>query len=345
MSHNQPGPYGQQPPPGQQPGQQPGPYGAPPPQGPPPGGPNPYAQGGTPAAPGYGYPQQPGPPGPPPPPGQPGSYAQPPHQQQPGPYPGQPPYGQTPQPPSSGSRNRTALIVVAVAAAVVLIAVTAFFTLGGSGGGDSIGEDDGTRYEVTAPQVSGDFSLVEQPEGSELTDEELAEAGIENMESVNGTYASSGFDPAAGTPPPDGTVVMGMLGMWGEIEDPETAVDGLFALAADAATEDDGAELIGTPSDYSSEEAVLKCQVARGTEPDEALGYPAEVAVCIWGDYSTLGVVHFTPVPGVPAGYDPSSGEVPEYTQPEPVALEDAAEHSRTLRTDALVPVGGSGSP
>lgn len=207
MSHNQPGPYGQQPPPGQQPGQ-PGPYGSPPPQGGPPGGPNPYAPGGAPQGPGYGYPQQPGgapgqpggapgqpgqpggvpgqpggypgqqpggyPGQPGGAPGQPGPYGQP---QQPGPYgqqppppgqyPGQPPYGQ-PQPPAGGGGNKTLLIVVAAVVALAVIGGGAFFLLSGDDDGDSgPGGDPDANYTLEFPETFGDYSLLEPATSTE----------------------------------------------------------------------------------------------------------------------------------------------------------------------------------
>ncbi|MGP4111655.1 hypothetical protein ACTWP5_12150 [Streptomyces sp. 4N509B] len=372
MSYNQPGPYGQQPP------GQPGPYGGPPqgpppggPPGPPPGGGNPYGPGGTPGAPppvggqpgqpghpgqppgpGYGYPtpQQPGPYGqqPAPPPGQyPGQVPGQIPGQIPGQPPGQPPYGQPGGGAGGGGRkNRTLLIGVAVVAALAVVGGGAFFLLGGDDG--SIAADDGTRYTISLPDQSGEFFQHESGDGGGPTDEELAEAGLQEMESAEATYLTvdpQAFEEAGGVWEP-GTMTLGVVGLWGEVQEPEQAVDALFALATEEAGQEEDVEfeLIGdAPSEYTDSEAVLKCQQARGMEPDPDLGYRTEVTLCVWSDYSTVGLVYVAPMPDLPEGFDPNAGEAPEFQAPEPVSTDAAAEYVRQLRTDSIQPREGGG--
>ncbi|WP_326599058.1 hypothetical protein [Streptomyces sp. NBC_01803] len=345
MSYNQPGPYGQQPPQG--PPGQPGPYGAPPPQGPPPppGGPAPYGQGGAPGAPGapgYGYPQQPG--------QQPGPYGQPqapgPYGQQPpgapGQFPGQPPYGQAPPPPPAKGGKRTAIIAIAVVAGLAVIGAGAFFLIGGDeeGGGPSA---DDPRYSLAMPDTTGEFTLVPGAEDEFFTEEDLEAAGVSGMEQDTASYMNT--DPDAQVPEP-GTIVLQTGGAWGEVRDPEAAVDGLFATVGegDSGEEFEG-ELIGEPTDFSDDGAIIKCQTAQGTEPDPDFGYPLEAAICVWGDYSTLGATVILPMPEFPTNFDPNSSDIPEFTAPAPVSLETAAEYTRQLRLDALVEVEGGATP
>ncbi|GAA1902783.1 hypothetical protein GCM10009716_10800 [Streptomyces sodiiphilus] len=334
MSHNQPGPYGQQPPP---PGGTPGPYGAPPPPGPPPGGPNPYAQGGAPGpqgAPGYGYPQQqPGPYGQPQQPGpygqQPGPYGQ----QQSGQYPGQqPPYGQMPPPPPSGGGGRKALIAAAVVAAVVVTGGALYFLLGGSGSG--LGEDDGTRYELSMPQTTGDFELQSSTDESDFDEQELAELGLQEMEGAGAVYYEG--EPFTG----EGGRQLVVSGLYGEVNDPETMVDSLFAVAAEEMAGDDEVELLGSPESVSPaglENAVMKCQTLQVTDSD--LGVPMQAPMCVWADYSTVAVTLVDVLPG--AGFDMEDPE--SALDLRPVPMKEAAEVTARLRADALVEAGSGG--
>ncbi|MCE7079229.1 hypothetical protein [Streptomyces sp. ST2-7A] len=348
MSHQQPGPYGQQ---GPQPGQpgQPGPYGTPPPGQPPTGG-NPYAQPQPGAQPGYGYPQQP-------PPGQPG-YGYP---QQPGGQPGQPGYGypqQSGQPgqpgygypqqagaPAPGApagksgRGRTIGITVAVVAALAVVGGGLYTVL--SGGDNALGPRPDTRYDLTLPQQSGEFVLSEDEGGSSmLSEQELEDAGLADMESVGGSY----LVPDSDSPVPEwGRIGMGFGGMWGEVENPQQTVDLIFLQFAQSLAEEEGEEieLVGTAESFTYEEAALKCQIARGTEPDADFGYTLEMTICAWADYSTVGLTYYVPFPSLPADIDPSLEEMPEMGEPEGITTEEAAGYTRQLREDALVERAG----
>ncbi|GAB2881424.1 hypothetical protein [Streptomyces mayteni] len=380
MSQNQPGPYGQQPPQGPPPGQ-PGPYGVPqqgPPAGGPNPYAQPGAPGAS-GSPGYGYPQTPGQPGQPaqpgPPPPPPGGYGQQPPQQppygqpqQPGPYgqpqqpgafelhspgqfpgqqpPGQPPYGDPasygqPAGGGGGGRKRTGLIAVAVVAALAVIGGGVYFLTSGDDAGNGPSSDDGSRFTVSLPDATGDFDRVPGESGLDLpNEEEQAEMGVENMEGESGAYAD--FDATAEIPDPDGTYLMAG-GLWGEVPDPTAVVDGMFGLAASEASaeESEQMELVGSPENFSDDEVVLKCQLVRGTEPEPTLGYVIEAPVCIWADFSTIGLLIYQGMPGLPADFDPNSDEIPEMTAPETMPLADAAEIARQLRLDALQPAEG----
>ncbi|MFE0175096.1 hypothetical protein ACFWZ2_22510 [Streptomyces sp. NPDC059002] len=287
MSHHQPGPYD---------GQQPGPYGQQPPQ-----QPGPYGQPQQPQ-PGYGFPQQP--PGPPPQDGysqpqQPGPYGQPPQQapygqQQPqAPYGQQPqaPYGQVPPPPpQGGGRKKTGLVIGAVAV-VAALGVGAYFLFGG----DSTSVEDDGAHKLVLPASVGEFKKGDDTSGSGQgplgsgDPERAAEIGIKNPKSASGNYESG--EALKGKQ-------MSVQGWYGEIDDPEQAVDDGFAKGhenSDKGTGDntgDSEELSweGSPETVEPaglDNAVMKCQTAAISEGDER----STVPICIWADHSTYGIV------------------------------------------------------
>ncbi|MFJ8827187.1 hypothetical protein ACIREE_36140 [Streptomyces sp. NPDC102467] len=313
MSHNQPGPYGGQPqqpgPYGQQP--QPGPYGQQP-QAPQPG----YGYPQQAPQPGYGYPQQ-APPGVPP--QQPNPYGQPqqPYSQpqQPGPYGQQPQdvYGQyPPAPPQGGGKKKTGLIIAAVAV-VAAIGVGAYFVFGGGGGGASVA-DDGAHKLTTPATVLGEYKkdASNSSSGDGFDDQDMKDAeknGLKNGKPVNAAYQ------VQDTSNPLGAKMLQFTGVYGEISDPEKVVDGMFAKAALQATKDESdsegkAELVGSPTNYSTDDYILKCQELKYESKDSSsssAGMPKtmHMPVCIWGDHSTAAVVIPLEVADMMAGKQP----------------------------------------
>ncbi|MFE7140162.1 hypothetical protein ACFVAG_20660 [Streptomyces sp. NPDC057644] len=295
MSYNQPGPYGGQPPQGQPGpyGQQPGPYGAPPPQGQPgygypqqapqgvpPQQPNPYGQPQQPPQ-GYGYPQA----------QQPGPYGQQPPVP---PYGGQPPYGaQPPQP-----KKKTGLIVGGAVVALAVIAGGVYFLT--SGGGSDVA-DSTKGYKLTPAASVDDYKQdpsKKKPE-SAMSGKDKTEAeamGVKNPHEVGAQYVSGDLK----TNPLLAKMLM-LQGVWGEVEDPEKVIDGSFKNAEDeaAASEDTKGSLVGSPKSVSPadfEGALMKCQdvkVINDKADGTAQKGPKEMTmpVCIWADYSTVGVV------------------------------------------------------
>ncbi|WP_228991176.1 hypothetical protein [Streptomyces sp. DH8] len=302
MSYNQPGPYGGQPPQGQPGpyGQQPGPYGAPPPQGQPgygypqqapqgvpPQQPNPYAQPQQPQ--GYGYPQaqQPGPYGQQPP--------APPYGQ--APYGGQPPYGEQPQQP----KKKTGLIVGVAVVALAVIAGGAYFLTSGGGSGDVADSTKG--YKLTPPASVEDFTKdASKPSVSRpVTGEDKAEAeamGVKDANKVEAQYKSGSKDN------PLAQKVLMFEGVWGEVSDPAKTLDAAFAKAEVNMMKSGGdgkskVSLVGSPKEFKPEGfdgALMKCQDLKVVN-DKAVGSAAKgpkeftMPVCIWADYSTVGIV------------------------------------------------------
>ncbi|MBQ1116680.1 hypothetical protein [Streptomyces sp. C3-3] len=305
MSYNQPGPYGGQPPQGQPGpyGQQPGPYGAPPPQGPPQG------------QPGYGYPQQ-APQGVPP--QQPNPYGQPqqpqqgygyPQAQQPGPYgqqPPAPPYGGQPgydgQPQQP--KKKTGLIVGVAVVALAVIAGGVYFLT--SGGGNSDVADSTKGYKLTPPASVEDYkkdTSKPSPSGP-VTGDDKAEAeamGVKDANKAGAQYQSGSKDN------PLAQKVLIFEGVWGEISDPAKTLDGAFAKAEKNMTKDTGTgtstgnkpSWVGSPKEFKPDGfdgALMKCQdlkVDTGQADTTSAKGPKTftMPVCIWADYSTVGIV------------------------------------------------------
>ncbi|MEV7417624.1 hypothetical protein [Streptomyces sp. NPDC089919] len=282
MSYNQPGPYGAPQP------QQPGPYG---------GQPNPYGQQPGQPAPGYGYPQQPGQPAPGygypqqppqgvPPQPQPG-YAYPPQQPQ---YPGQPqpPYGMQPPAPRKKSKAGPILITLVVLAAV---GGGAYWFLN-KGGADI---DEATKgYKLAFPASVDTYKGKGKPESdADMKPEAKTKAeaiGVKDPHSAGAAYAN-------GTDAKSKQLLAN--GLWGQIADPEKAVDGYFDSVGKGQDADKVSykyEVVGSPREFHPDGfkgAVLKCANIKATRVKDVPGMekaPKELQAptCVWGDYSTL---------------------------------------------------------
>ncbi|MGW8487522.1 hypothetical protein [Streptomyces sp. NPDC055886] len=328
MSYNQPGPYGGQPPQGQPGpyGQQPGPYGTPPPQGQPgygypqqapqgvpPQQPNPYGQPQQPQ--GYGYPQA----------QQPGPYGQQPPTP---PYGGQPPYGaQPPQP-----KKKTGLIVGVAVVALAVIAGGVYFLT--SGGGSDVA-DSTKGYKLTPPASVEDYTKdASKPAPSgPVTGEDKAEAeamGVKDANKAGAQYKAGSKDN------PLAQKILIFEGIWGEVPDPAKTLDDAFTKAEKNMTKDTNnsggkASLVGSPKEFKPDGfdgALMKCQDLKMVN-DKGDGTPTKgpkqftMPVCIWADYSTVGIV---------AGLDVASA-LTEKSVPQEEMADLAAKLYNTSRT------------
>ncbi|THA73918.1 hypothetical protein [Streptomyces sp. A0592] len=275
MSYNQPGPYGQQP-------QQPGPYGQqpPPPPGPygQPAQPGPYGQP-APPQPGYGYPQQPGVP--------PQGYPQ---------QPPAPPYGQPQQAPYGGQppKKSKAGVIIAAVVAVAVIAGGGWYLLGGGAG--SVGSDT-KGYKLAYPASLDSYQKAPDTTGAPSTDTPVtgegktkAEAlGVQNAHNATAKY-QIGTDGKGKQ--------LAANGLWGDIADPEKAVDGYYAGIGQNNKETEKLgfkyELVGTPKEFTPDGfkgAVMKCANIKMISTKPTTGKTPkdmEIPSCAWGDHSTL---------------------------------------------------------
>ncbi|MGW6533913.1 hypothetical protein [Streptomyces venezuelae] len=301
MSYNEPGPYGGQQPqqpgpyggqPPQQPGpyggqpQQPGPYGGQPPQQPGPYGgqpqqqPNPYGQPPQQQPqPGYGFPPQAPPPQ--------GGYSQP---QQPGPY-GQAPY---PEPPQGGGGKKKTGLVIGGVAVVAAAAVGAYFVFAGGDSGSSVADDG--PHKLVAPASVGKYEKGD--EGGAPDDGPLGSGDKKNAEEIgieNPTNVSAAYEFGEALKGKQ----MSFQGMYGEIADPEKAIDDGFAKADENAKKESAEEtgdskeefaLVGSPESVEPDGldgAIMKCQSASIADD----GKETKLPICIWADHSTYGIV------------------------------------------------------
>ncbi|UED86387.1 hypothetical protein [Streptomyces profundus] len=379
MSQNQPGPYGQQPPQGPQPGQ-PGPYGAPPPQGTPPGGPNPYAQGGAPGGPGYGYPQQPGAPGQPGPYGQPqqqpGPYGQqPPPAPQPGQYPGQPgqpgqfpgqqppgapgqfpgqqppgqfpgqqpPYGQ-PQPSGGGGGNKTLVIVIATVVSLAIVGGLGFFLL--SGDDDDNGGGGGGSSAGTDPDSR---YVLELPDS--FGDYNLADP----VQSSEDNFTQEEL-AEVGLADAEGASAMYLAGISlidaSQLEDPaelgSSEVHTMLTMGLWGEIENPEASVDAFLA-FGAEEATTSSDMTLHGEPESMNpdGLDGAVMKCQQGESLDMFTNEMVPVPVcVWADYSTAGLTIIQKQTGSgtlEMSLEDAAAHTAQLRNASLVEAGGGG--
>ncbi|MBY8880743.1 hypothetical protein [Actinacidiphila acidipaludis] len=323
MSYNQPppNPYGQQPQGGGYGQPQQGGYGQPqPPQQGGYGQPQPPQQGGYgQPQPGYGYPQQAPQPG----------YGQVPPQQpygQPQPQYGQQPgygYPQQPAPPQGGGGRKTGIIIGVVVALVAVGAGVFFVTRGGGGSGSAL-KDDGKKYKLVTPDSVATEYKKDAGSDTSLTDSDKSDfqkAGVQNPQGAGADYKSgSGLTVKA----------LNFQGVYGTVKDPEKTVDAAFAQAAKEDNDSSGkTELQGSPQTFhpaGMDDAVLKCQQMKYT-PTDSSGGPKSftIPVCVWGDYSTIGVIGVSDAASILGGKTQS--------------LSDAANIAAQVRKDVRVPL------
>ncbi|MGW1187267.1 hypothetical protein [Streptomyces sp. NPDC002559] len=295
MSYNQPGPYGGQPPQGQ-----PGPYGGQPQGQPGPYGqqPGPYGQQPPQGQPGYGYPQQQPQQGYGYPPAQqPGPYGQQPPTP---PYGGQPAYGGQPPFPPAEPKKKTGLIVAAVVVALAVIGGGVYFLT--SGGPDNGDVADSTRgYKLTPAASVDDYKKDGNGDGKAgpMTGKDKTETeamGIKSPNEAGAEYASGDIEKNPLT-----AKMLMLKGVWGEIEDPAKTLDAAFMSAKMemAKKEDNDVTLLGSPEAIEPagfKGALMKCQTLKTVNKKAdgtAQNGPKEILtpVCIWADYSTVGIV------------------------------------------------------
>ncbi|MFB4195061.1 hypothetical protein [Streptomyces carpaticus] len=259
-----------------------------------------------------------------PPPGPYGSQ-QPPSPPHPGaPY-GAAPYGQVPPPaapPAAGGGNGKR-IGIAVGVLTLAAALGVGLVLALNGDATPALKDDGTRYTLATPEETGGYARTYGDESGEFfTTEEARRVGFTEEGSVKASYAQ---DESS-----EDSNVLFFQGSWGTVTDPANTPDEMFAMIAEDLNEDvdddaDRLELVGSPSAMNPSalhNAALSCQEMRPAQPEP--GEPEASFICVWSDFSTIGVVYG--VPGV------AEGTVP-------LTLERTAELAADLRAFALVEV------
>lgn len=216
-----------------------------------------------------------------------------------GPVPGQ--HWGPPQPPApqwqprqqSGGGGRKAGLVVLIVVVLAGLGVGGYFLKDKLGGND----DDGTYsygYQLTLPTTTGDFRIAGPAKPvTDFDRDRLNQVGLSDPKGTSATYYA-GISPAEAAnldPSQLGSrevTTMGVFGAWGEVADPEKAVDALFQYGVEQAHGTNGIDLtlVGEPEPeqpHGIEDATMKCQYAEVTG--------IRVAICVWADDHTIGFV------------------------------------------------------
>jgi hypothetical protein len=184
--------------------------------------------------------------------------------------------------------------------------VGAYFLFGGAGGASVA--NDGPHKLITPETVLGEYKKSANSGGSKSSDDDFIKDaeknGVKNPQRVNAQWeVKSDSNPL-------GSKLLQFGGAYGQIDDPEKTVDGIFAnMRVEAEKDKDGmSELVGDPKTYTPEGldgAILKCQEIK-SKPDSGSGGlgPKEIVmpVCVWGDHSTIGYVMSMNVADLMAG-------------------------------------------
>ncbi|WP_424887494.1 hypothetical protein [Streptomyces sp. XH2] len=187
-----------------------------------------------------------------------------------------------PVPDRRGAGRGRVVAGVVIGSLVLMCTLLGGFLILTGGGSKAAG---GARYRLTAPDRVAGFRM-DSPVGRTFrTDhlERLRSLGVRDAGSITAGYSS-----------PRGKLMFS--GVWGEVRDPERAVDGMFeAMAEDARREPvrSGAreEVVGSPERVSVDGAVMKCQPVSFTPAEGGPGVSLTLPYCVWADHSTVGVV------------------------------------------------------
>ncbi|GAA4919959.1 hypothetical protein GCM10023237_45720 [Streptomyces coeruleoprunus] len=180
-------------------------------------------------------------------------------------------------------------MIIGAAAVVVALAVGAYFVFGGSGNGAVAADTKG--YKLTAPESVGEFKKSEGSGSSTLSDKDKKEAealGIKNPQQLGVQYQSGDKSN------PMQQKMLTLSGLWGEISDPEKALDGHFNKVQEGEDEDLSIKFIGSAEEVTPagfEGALMKCRQAEFTFKGDTEGLtnkPVLVPVCAWADFGTM---------------------------------------------------------
>ncbi|MGY4989807.1 hypothetical protein [Streptomyces nigrescens] len=200
-------------------------------------------------------------------------------------------------------------ILGAVAGMVVIGTVVSAMGIRG-GGSSSGGSDGGPKYRITVPQTlaGGEYKLAKDI--SQQASEAVPHDGANehNIKAAGGQYSS-------------GTKSLVMLGLYGVIDDPETAIEhSINGMTRDGKTEVAVADKEFTPSGGGDP---LTCGVDVRTE----MGQKVTLPFCIWADSSASANVAET-----------DASELSK--DPRSVDLQEFADKAAKIRSEVRKPVG-----
>ena len=223
--------------------------------------------------------------------------------------------------------KKTGLIIGAVAV-VAAIGVGVYFVIGGgggsgSGGGGGIADDGAHKLVAQSTVLGGEYKKSGKSESNTMTGDDVKDAaswGVKDAKDVSASYtAGSGFT----------TKNLMFSGVYGTIDDPEKAVDAMFAKSKENSEKESSSsssgsdtKLVGSPevvkpAGFSN--GIMKCQYAETT----GSGKSNKIPICIWGDHSTITYV---------VSYDLAS-----MTTGKSTTIDEAAALAAKLRQDVRV--------
>ena len=199
-------------------------------------------------------------------------------------------------------KKKTGLIVGAAVVALAVVAGGVYFFTSGGGSGNGDVADATKGYKLTPAASVDDYKKDTSGSSAKtgpVTGKDKAEAeamGIKNPQQAGAKYLSGDVNKNPLT-----AKMLILTGMWGEIDDPAKALDNAFASAERWVAKENNSEVSLVDSPKAVEPAgfkgaLMKCQSLK-TVNKEADGIwqkgPKEflTPVCIWSDYSTVGVV------------------------------------------------------
>lgn len=194
-------------------------------------------------------------------------------------------------------------------AVVAAIAVGAYLVLGSTGSSSDVADDGPHKLTTPAKVLSDEYTKGSSSDSSGGFDEKdlktAEDAGVTDAKDVDAAYtAGDDSNPLA-------QKMLQFMGVYGTVEDPEKAVDAMFADMKKSAGEDDSeGEVVGSPKTFTPaglDGAILKCQETKFTNTeagstDESGPSEFSMPVCIWGDNSTLGVTISMDMASIMAG-------------------------------------------
>jgi hypothetical protein len=168
--------------------------------------------------------------------------------------------------------------------------------------------------------IGGEYKKSGKTESGTMSAKDVKDAeswGVKGAKDVGANYAS-------GT----GLTAKNLMfsGVYGTIDDPEKAVDAMFAKSKENSEKESGSDtkLVGSPETVKPagfSNGVMKCQYAQTTSS----GKTTKMPICIWGDHSTLTYV---------LSYDLAA-----MTTGKSTTIDEAAEIAAKLRKDIRVKV------
>lgn len=207
-------------------------------------------------------------------------------------------------------------------AVVAAIAVGAYLVIGGSGGGSDVADDGAHKLTTPATVLSGEYEKSDDADSGGFDESDVKDAekhGVKNAKDVH-----SGYQAGDAETNPLAVKAINFMGVYGDIDDPEAVVDGMFTEMKKSATEDDEGEAVGSPKVYTPsglDGAILKCQEVKYKDSTSSTGSssasaPSEISmpVCIWGDHSTLGVIIHVDLADAMSGKSPDLASAAELT-------------------------------